>query len=321
MRVTEGGRSATVTRFFPRSYLEELFVDFLQHHLLAHQDASGGDAAAHQTSTQHRNPVNLPGAKANVRHTLHLLGGSLGEENVHQGPVGVQRCRRSEALALLLQTCQTAMLNAVLNGVQAELRVAQPRRTFARLRPGKLQHGHGLAVRLQLVAALQRAQARGPAGSNVQRKLLCGGEQLVRRDDGIHQAQAFGLLGLDGGGGEHHFCGLGHANEAREALGASEARDDAQLKLRQPNIGARCGNASVACKGNLAPASERQSLDGCDGGLGAVFQEGDKGLVDAVVDAAAAAGLGELANIEPCAELACTMEKVVALDMSHSIPS
>ena len=53
--------------------------------------------------------------------------------------------------ARLLEPGLAALLHAGLDGVQAEQRVREVRRTLLRLRACKLQHRHRLAQRLQLV--------------------------------------------------------------------------------------------------------------------------------------------------------------------------
>ena len=95
-----------------------------------------------------------------------------------------------------------------------------------------------------------------------------GGVDLGRGDDLVDEPDGERLGGAHDPAGEDEVLGLRRPDEAREALGAAGAGDDAEedLGLAEPGVVGR--DAEVAGERDLAPAAERVAGDGGDGRLG-----------------------------------------------------
>ena len=78
----------------------------------------------------------------------------------------------------------------------------------------------------------------------------------------------------------HPLQGLLHAHQARQALGASAAGQQAQLDLGQAEAGAAIINhdAPVAAHRNFQPATQAQTVQDGDHRLAAAFQPADEAL-------------------------------------------
>mmetsp|Transcript_20088 Transcript_20088/g.50616 ORF Transcript_20088/g.50616 Transcript_20088/m.50616 type:complete len:274 (-) Transcript_20088:1028-1849(-) len=70
--------------------LEELLVDLLQNDTDASKRSSSADAGPHQAAADDGDALDWPGLQTLISHALHLFGGPLSKEDVHQGFVGVQ---------------------------------------------------------------------------------------------------------------------------------------------------------------------------------------------------------------------------------------
>ncbi|MNT11085.1 hypothetical protein D3C72_1459470 [compost metagenome] len=107
---------------------------------------------------------------------------------------------------------------------------------------------------------------------------------------------------------EHQFERGLHADEARRALRAARAGQQAQRHFGQAQLGGGRGEAVVRRQGNLQPAAERGAMDGSDHRLGAVLDLqadlGQRGLLRR---------LAELADVRAGDEVAARADDQHAL--------
>ena len=75
--------------------------------------------------------------------------------------------------------------------------------------------------------------------------------QLAFLHQGISQATVQGLLCRNVTTGGHHFQGALRADHTRQALGATGTWQQAQIDLRQTELGRRHRHTEVSTKGNL----------------------------------------------------------------------
>lgn len=67
---------------FLTTHIEELLVDLLQQHLNTCQHQGSSNAAAHQTTAQHSNPLQLAGLQTSICYTRHLSNENNDEMNI-----------------------------------------------------------------------------------------------------------------------------------------------------------------------------------------------------------------------------------------------
>ena len=97
------------------------------------------------------------------------------------------------------------------------------------------------------------------------------GEQLAGRHDLVHQAQLLRFRGGDVAAFEQERQRLRHADQARHALRAAAARQQADLDLGQADEGLRVvgHDAVMAGEAQLEAAAEREAVDRGDERLAA----------------------------------------------------
>jgi len=66
----------------------------------------------------------------------------------------------------------------------------------------------------------------------------------------------------------------------------------------------RGGYTGVASESDFEAATQGDARDGGDGGFGAVFEDGDKSVIDPAVYTAASRSFDELVDVESSTELA-----------------
>ena len=185
------------------------------------------------------------------------------------------------------------------DGPQGQLRVPQVWRALERLRGGEIEQREGHAQGLQPVRAVERLEPRPLAVGDGERHGL--GRRQQRRSvihNRVQQPRGERLLVVDGRARQHHLTSQLQPHQPRQALRASEAREDPELELREAKLRALCRDPGVAGQRDLEAPSQGESPDGGDGGLGPGLEELAKGVVDPVVDAAAAARFRELVDVE-----------------------
>jgi hypothetical protein len=124
---------------------------------------------------------------------------------------------------------------------------------------------------------------------------LGAGEEVCGGDDVVDEAEAEGFGGVDDLGREHHAEGGAGADEAREALGAAIAGDEAEFDFGKTETGFVTGDAESAGEGEFAAAAEGDAVDGGDDGLAGALEEGfDEGedVLAALGDGEAGEGVG-----------------------------
>jgi hypothetical protein len=82
-----------------------------------------------------------------------------------------------------------------------------------------------------------------------------------RANEFVDDAELFGFGGRDVAAADDHVERRLRTDEARQALRAAAARDDADQDFRLSDPGARHGDAVVAGERNLEPAAERIAVD------------------------------------------------------------
>src|SRR5688500_4216737 len=98
--------------------------------------------------------------------------------------------------------------------------------------------------------------------------------QFLSRDDGRNQSPLERLLRINGVAGQYQVLRAPKADDARQALCGSGARNDAlpDLRLTEPGMGGR--DSQVAGKRKFASATQGQSIDGRDCHLRALLDGG-----------------------------------------------
>ncbi len=92
----------------------------------------------------------------------------------------------------------------------------------------------------------------------------------------VHQAEAPRLAGVHLPAGEDEVESVGHADQARQALGAAEAGEEAELHLGEAELRLRVlgRDAALAGQGELEATAEAGAMDRGDGGE----RQGDEAL-------------------------------------------
>src|SRR4051794_33996731 len=85
----------------------------------------------------------------------------------------------------------------------------------------------------------------------------CRVEQFVVRNDLVDQADLLSLERVDRLADQVHLEGFGLTHEARQALGATEARDDPEVDLRLAERGRLRRDAEVASHRQLTATAQR----------------------------------------------------------------
>jgi hypothetical protein len=242
-----------------------------QHHRDAGLGGDEGDARAHEAGAQHAHLGELGrldagrAARALVellqrdeeRADHHLRFGrlhDLGEVALLDAKRGVER--HQQPLIGAFQDRGGGGIVAVgLAAQDGDCRRPQ-------IGAGRRIDGTAGQLEALLVPGLDRLQA-------VPDHLLGRLDQLVGRGDLVDQAHLLGLLGRQVLARGQHLQRLLRIGQARDALGAAGAREDADLDLgqRHPDLVAVSGHAAVAGERQLERAAHAGAVDGRDPGL------------------------------------------------------
>src|SRR5918993_3543645 len=120
------------------------------------------------------------------------------------------------------------------------------------------------AVQPAVDGPLGRGERQGRPGRELARHGHRGRVDLVVRDDGVGETELEGLLRTDVPAGEDQVLGLGRADQPRQALGPTGARDDPEQDLRLADLRARAHDPEVGAEGELVAAAEGVAGDGGD---------------------------------------------------------
>src|SRR5882762_6950556 len=109
---------------------------------------------------------------------------------------------------------------------------------------------------------------------------LGGGQKLRRFVNVIYQADALSLFRGNHFAGEAELMRDAFAAQAREALRAAIARNDAELHFGLAELGGFAGQANRAGKRKLAAATEGETINGANGRLAERFEEMEDALAE-----------------------------------------
>ncbi|MNW87876.1 hypothetical protein D3C86_171300 [compost metagenome] len=145
--------------------------------------------------------------------------------------------------------------------------------------PGGGGHAFGGGVHRRQRGLPVGQRGRGVAGAaraRVQRQQLAGVGQpriqrVVFRGQRVDESGIQGGLGRQGLAGQHQVHRGRGAHQARRALRAARAGQQAQVHLGQPQLGARQRHAVVRGQGDFKSAAQRRAMQGRDHRFGAGF--------------------------------------------------
>ena len=126
----------------------------------------------------------------------------------------------------------------------------------------------------ELVFAVLHARERALLGQHLAGERDRAGDQIAL-DDLVHQSGRERVLRGDRIARQDHRQRLLDADEARQALRAARAGDQAELDLRQAEPRACGGDAEMAAHGEFEPAAERRAVHRRDGRLLDVVDQRD----------------------------------------------
>ena len=135
-----------------------------------------------------------------------------------------------------------------------------------------------------------------------------GVQQIAVLHDLVDETQLQRLLRADGRACGHHFDGLGHWHDARQALRAARAGQDAELHLRQAKLRFRRGDAVVAGERELQAAAEREAAD-----------RRDQRLLQRVLEIVDVGQVGLLARSSELADVGASREALSGADQHHRL--
>ena len=246
-----------------------------------------GDAAAHRACTD--DAAGLDRALRRVgRYVEHLGRFALGEEVVALR----RRLRRGQQFDEQLAFTLHALVERQFDGGLHALDDV-PRRLEAAGAAGDRLFGLGEEV--------GRFQRHGEIAHPAPRRILSHQhlgmgdgalQQVVTFDQGIDDALVLGLGGGNVPAGEDRIERILGAGEARQALGAAGARQQAEMDFRQTEPRAGQGHAIVSAERSLEAAAQRRAVQRSHDQLGRVFHRRND-----VVQVGALGRLAEFADI------------------------
>jgi hypothetical protein len=108
---------------------------------------------------------------------------------------------------------------------------------------------------------------QGGALADLHGDLFAFFHELTHGDHVVHQSQPQRFLGADPVPGIEHLQGAAQGNQARQALGATAARQPAETGLAQTELGVFRGHTDVARQGLFQSAAVGVTVDGRNDGL------------------------------------------------------
>ncbi len=232
-----------------------------------------GDAAPHQPAAQHPHPRDRPGLHRRVVHPGVLLEGGLGEEDLHQAPGGLRDRQLAEDASLVGQPrclprsparAPPRRRPAAAPGSGRGSSPAPPGAPAGSTspRPRPFSSSAARASRPAGRAAAARAGACRSASSRARCRATWSRSGAGTTSSTSPSLQR--LAGLHRPRGADHVERRLHPHQPRQPLGAAGAGDDAELRLRQAEPGARVvgGDAPGAGDRPLQPAAQADAVDG-----------------------------------------------------------
>ena len=105
--------------------------------------------------------------------------------------------------------------------------------------------------------------AVGAVGQDLARTRQGAGHQLLGLGDSGHQADALGLLDIDGASGQHELEGTAGADQARQVVAdAALTGRQAHLDRAHMEAGRSAGKAHIGAQGQAKPGTYGHPIDG-----------------------------------------------------------
>ena len=245
---------------------------------------------AHRPGTDHAHALDRDerGVGGDV---VDLVGGALGEKVMpHRGRLGAGH-QLHEQLALALDAFGVGQFARGLDRLDRGVGRIETA-DLARLGVAKLVEDRGVLHAVLVLRALARTRDRLADLAACKSDRV--GLEAVFAHDGIDQSDGLRLLGGNRiAAHDQRQRGFG-ADQARHALGARGAGDEAQFHFGQAQLRARHRDPVMARERDLAPAAQRGAVDRGNHGLVARFHR-----VERLGQARAHRGLAELGDVGP----------------------
>ncbi|MNZ66335.1 hypothetical protein D3C78_845560 [compost metagenome] len=264
------GADLVVLADLRQAAIQRLALLLEQHHRHADVGEVHGDAAAHGAGADHRDLADRAQRQGGV-DAGHLAGLALGEEQVAQG-LGLRRVHGLlEQLLLAGQADFQRLLAGDAYRLEGQVRgdLALP---LTALAGGVVDEEVGRQVGTRrgmrggwLRRGTCQNQFAGEGAGLVQQRLGRGGQA-------VDQAQLEGAFGAQRLAGKDGFQSGFGADQARQALGAAGARQQAEGDFRHAQARLGLADAVAAGHGQLQAAAEGEAADRGDHRLGAAGQ-------------------------------------------------
>ncbi len=241
-----------------------------------HRDAcveeAHGDAAAHGAGTDHGHLLDLAGGRV-VGHIGDLAGGTLTKEGVLHG-LGLRAHHEGqEDFALFEDAGVNVLLRGNLDGVNAALGRDQATACLGHVGTGLVEQTDiGHHRRRQIAHAGHRAHRRHLARKGQRACQQITLDQLGNQLLAGHLDQ---LVARNRSTAGHHLQGHVHRQDARQALRAATAGDQADVHLGQGHLCARRHHTVVTTQRQLQATAHHHTVDGGHDRLGAGLQRFD----------------------------------------------
>jgi hypothetical protein len=184
----------------------------------------------------------------------------IGVTGVSFGTSGTRAAARSAKKTWMSALACEGEPRGGLDGVDRPLRRQEPAPLLLGRRPRRGDERRVLRLRAQLLVALAGPGVRRPRSQPLPEE-ADGALQEVPLDDGVHDAVAVGLGGLDRVSLRAHLQGLADAGQPGQPLGPAGAGDDPELDLRLAHLRGRHRDPVVAGHGDLEAAAESRAVD------------------------------------------------------------
>jgi hypothetical protein len=230
------------------------------------------DAATHRARAEHTARLDVE-ERCVLGDVGDLVGRAFGEEGVPLGGRLRAGHQLHEELALDLQALVERQVGGGLDALDVVLR-GEEAAGLAGDRGAEVGEQLGVALRFgDLLVAVAHAGERHVLGHRSPSEGdRLGAERVVRTVLHLVDEPAFeGLVGADVTARGHHLECLGHAGQARQALGAAGTGQQSEVHLRQTELRRRQGHPIVRAECHFEPAAEGRPVDRGDHRYGRVL--------------------------------------------------